>query len=624
MSEEKKPIRRRPVAPPKHELSDTIPAQEPEATVPVHEDPIEQKPQESTATPIDLGAPPPFPDGHDPLDDKTDEEWAKEIERAKAEVEAGVPPVRFGQSAQEAEAAKKQEVDNVTNKMIDEEVRRRMIEMGIDPDTKKPITTSPATEEAPKNQKKELTPEEAEAIVKKQEEIAVKNDASTFVHLNLGTDDDLNDAAEREFEEDTRPQEERQNNPTDYAAGLAMTMQYGQRNNQQKLLTKWIGDILERNTSALVAAANEMRIARVTPKIGDGNGPKKLSGSTAKAAVISRLKGMYRVQLYNSGFWLDLRPPTLMDIDSWMKEVDTDFKELGRVLGGHAHSVLDIYLKRKFMEIVPSMVQRSNYINFNDPNRLVDNISYHDYDTLLWAVCCMMYKDGIGAGIYCTNPDCRHIDSHQFVDLRNICFLNTEVFGAKAQAWMTAGAHAGSKLLTDEDLKEYRDNVVGKPMTLSYENGKIVFELEVPTMRRYIEEGISLVTKIENVLDGDHDIHSDIVSNQITYHLYKMMAPWIKVLNIHDDKGNLSYKIEDREAIFESLDIEMFESNGFFKDITNYVRDTKASIYSATTIKCPKCGKVANLAHDNMFPMDLQYLFFCLSCLQLEQTGASF
>ena len=634
MNEEKKPIRRRPVTPPKHDkvepqVAPTQPLEE--AIIPVHEDAIEPAvPVEETVStqPIDLGTPPPFPGGE--IEDKSDEEWAAEIARAKEEMEAGAPPVRFGQSAAQAEEQKQQTVKSETDKMVDAEVRRRLVEMGIDPDTKKPTTTTPAVATVPVVEKtaapakKELTAEEIEAIAKKQEEIAIKNDASTFVHLNLGTDDDMNDAAEREFEEDTRPEIERQNNPTDYAAGLAMTMTYGQRNNQQKLLTKWVGDILERNTAALVATANEMRIARVTPKIGDGTGPKKLSGSTARAAVISRLKGMYRVQLYNSGFWLDLRPPTLMDIDSWMKEVDTDFKELGRVLGGHAHSVIDIFLKRKFMEIIPELVQRSNYSNFNDPNRLIDNISYHDYDTLLWAVCCMMYKDGIGAGIYCTNPDCRHIDAHQFVDLRNICFLNTEVFNAKAQEWMTQGAHAGSKLLTDDDLKEYRENIVGKQMKLSFDEGKTVYELEVPTIRRFIEEGVSLVGKIEKVLDGEHDVHNDIVSNQITYHLYKMMTPWVKVLEINDDKGNLQYRIEDREAIFESLDIELFDNSDFYKQVTDYIRDTKGSFYSATTLKCPKCGKVADLAHDNMFPMDMQYLFFCLSCLQLEQTGATF
>ena len=41
-------------------------------------------------------------------------------------------------------------------------------------------------------------------------------------------------------------------------------------------------------------------------------------------------------------------------------------------------------------------------------------------------------------------------------------------------------------------------------------------------------------------------------------------------------------------------------------------------------LKCPKCGKVADLKHDNMFPLDMQYLFFCLSCHMLKQTGASY
>lgn len=552
----------------------------------------------------------------------TDEEWAKQIEEARKAKE-GVPPVRAaeGNNAAKAEENVNAQINAATNKIIEEEVQRRL-QLEREKIVASAVTANPPTEAVPTQ--KPTTPTTGELSDEKKAEIAENNDVSNLVHFALGDDDDFINAFEREMDEDDRPESERQSNPTAYAAGMAVNRQLGQGNNQHRLVAKWISEIMERNTEALKGVEREMRLARITPKIGDGTGPKKLTGATARAAVVSRLKGMYRVQLYNSGFWLDLRPPTLIDIDSWMQSIDTEFKELGRCLGGHAHAVIDVYIKQKFFEILPHIVQRSNFEEYNDANKLVANISFHDYDTLLWAMCCMIFKDGIGAGIYCTNPDCRYVDEHQYVDLRNICFLNTEIFNGKAMEWMTKGAHAGSKLLTEDDLKQYREEILGFKKTLTYDEGQTVYELKVPTIKEFIEESLSLVSKMERLLNGNHDISTDLASNQLTFHLYKMLTPWVRTLSLYDEHGNLQYQIPDREAIYDSLDVDHLENSTIYEDAGDFIRDTKISFYSATTLKCPKCGKVADMKHDNMFPLDMQYLFFCLSCHMLEQTGASY
>ena len=528
----------------------------------------------------------------------TDEDWEKQIAEAKAAKEAEQKtPVQPPLLAPKTEDA------------IEREVQRRL---ALERQKQEEAAVAPKPAPVPQG----LSDEE-------KAKIAEKNDVSNYVNIPLGDDDDFIAAFEREMDEDDRPESERQSDPTPYAAGLAVVHQLGQRTNAQRLTASWIADILEKNTEALKGVEKELRLARITPKIGDGSGPKKLTGATARAAVVSRLKGMFRVQLYNSGFWLDLRPPTLIDIDSWMQAIDTDFKELGRCLGGHAHAVTDVFVKQKFFDILPTMVQRSNFEDYNDPNKLVSNISFHDYDTLLWAMCCMIFKDGIGAGIYCTNPECRHVDDHQHIDLKNICFINTAAFPAAAKEWMTRGAHAGSKLLTEADLRQYREEILGFKKTLTYDEGATVYELRVPTIKEFIDESASMLSKMERLLNGNHDINSDLVNNQLTYHMYKMLTPWVKTLSIYDN-GVLQFQIPDREAIYESLDVDTLESSTLYEDVSNFVRDTKMSYYASQTIKCPKCGKLADPKHDNMFPLDLQFLFFCLSCHMLRQTGASY
>jgi hypothetical protein len=141
-------------------------------------------------------------------------------------------------------------------------------------------------------------------------------------------------------------------------------------------------------------------------------------------------------------------------------------------------------------------------------------------------------------------------------------------------------------------------------------------------MREFIEEGAELISKLTALVNGQRDITTDSVSNQLTYHLYKMLTPWIKALKINDDEGNLSYLVEDRPAIYESLDVDHFEDSDMYKQITDYIRDTKIAFFSSTTLQCPKCGKKSSPLRDNMTALDMEYIFFCLSCLMLEQTGA--
>jgi hypothetical protein len=188
---------------------------------------------------------------------------------------------------------------------------------------------------------------------------------------------------------------------------------------------------------------------------------------------------------------------------------------------------------------------------------------------------------------------------------------------------MQHGASSGSGIKTEADLEKYRNEIVHVNRELSFDDGKTVFELRVPTMREFVEEGTELVSKLTALVNGQRDINTDAVSNQLTYHLYRMLTPWIKTLKVNDDDGNLVYLIEDRGAIYESLDVEHFEESDLYKQVSDYIRDTKIAFFSATTLQCPKCGKKSSPLRDNMTALDMEYIFFCLSCLMLEQTGAT-
>lgn len=548
---------------------------------------------------------------------ESDEEWEKKIAEAKKNVEQKkeTPVLHEPSSA----LAPQKDRTPITEPAVDieAEIERRVAERLAAEQKKNEVKEQPKVEE-------KTASVNAEELEQKHAAIAKKNNASGLIFVNLGNDDDFDAAIAREFDEDERPEGEKTRNPTDYAQGMSLIRELGQRTAQQKLLKEWITHLFEKNPNALKAVEDRLRVNKIIPKIGDGSGPKKLSGAAAKAAVISRMKGMYRIQLYNSGFWIDICPPSLVDIDNWMQEVDQEFKELGRCLGGHAHTCLDVFLKKKLCDILPGLIQRSNYENWEDKPALMKNISFHDYDTILWGLCCSMYRDGIGIGVYCTNPDCRHVDTSQYLDVAKLCYINTEKFPAQALEWMTSKAYNAAQLLSDEDLANYRDKLLGFTKTISVDGGASVYELGVPLLVDFIDRGANLVGKITAITNGEKSVQSDELANQMTFHLYKMLLPWIKSLSMNDSDGNLVFKIEDRDAIYESLDINTFGDDNFYQSVVEFIENTKLTYFAANTLKCPKCGKAAELDKENMFPIDLQYVFFGLCCLQMNQNGASF
>lgn len=473
---------------------------------------------------------------------------------------------------------------------------------------------------------KEKTPEEIkeEAIVAKairEKEIAEKNKASAYLYTDLGTDVDLDAAFARAMQEDEREESEKTKNPTDYITGLSICTYLGLRNKQHRLLAKFIDELTDTNKT-LQTCIHELRLAKITPQIGGGatTGPKKLSGAAAMTAVISRQHGMYRIQLYNSGFWISVRPPTLVLMNNFIQTIDNDFQELGRILGGFYHHISGVFIKQKFAEILPQLIVSSNFDKYKDTDELLKNISFQDYETILWALCCLMYRDGIGMAVYCTNPDCKHMDKSQFVDLSNACYLNTDAFNPKAIEWMIGGMN---KTRTTEDLKQYREVVLGFTRKIEVDAGANVYSLAVPSIYDYLQQGTALIGKIAANTNGDKNIKTEVVLNQITFHLYKMMAPWVAGLTMNDEHKNVLYFTEDVDAIYESLDMSKYDSTELYEKIENFIRDTRISYFSLTTLQCPSCGTKTNVTKSKLFPLDVEYVFFCLSCLQLEQIGAA-
>ena len=546
-----------------------------------------------------------------------EEEWAALIEQDKKELEQ-VKNNPDNQIPLEDQKPKQPEhqptVENNTKQELDEIAR---LEKEL---ADKKAKLQGVQETSTKSENNTVTPVSEEDVAKRNEEIAKKNNVSSRVFTDIGTDEELAELVEKIDQEDKRSEEAKEESPSPALTTLIFCDQIGQKTRQQHMMNRFIKELdKEKNQHFKELEESTLKLSKINPHLakGEPGSTIRLKGESARIAVLSRTQGLYRIMLYNSGFWITIHTLTMADAASFVHEVDNDFQELGRVIGGQFHLVLGAYLKNKVLEILPRLIVSSNLEGYDDPSVLGEAISIHDYDTILWGICCSMYRDGIGIGVHCTNPDCRHVDQNMYVDLTKACFINPDVFNEEAMVWM----RDSRKVRTLDDCIHYRNVILKSTQDLELEPGTI-FTLRVPSLQYFTTKSVELIGKMQSVIYKSHNQKNQDLKEQMTLHFYKMLAPWIsKILYKGEDESSPNTLIEDYDAICTAMESLVGATTPYYEKIEAYIRDTKCSMYTLTTLECPKCHKKPNLNSDGVFPLDVEYLFFGLSCRKLEQTG---
>lgn len=583
----------------------------------------------------------------------TDENWAKEIEREKAEQEAVLKKLAEEEKATEQKVTETQQHEMQADQKI-AELERQLAELKAQ--QAKPVQEPPKPQPqpvAPKEPKQEAqqpapsapvnpleklqqdelggtlsqnTPEVnapkeeiVDPVQKKHDEIATKNNCSNRVFTDNGTEDDLDNAIITYDREDQRDEEAKEESPSPGIIAMSLCAQAGQKTKQARMMNRYLNELKELNQKFEILTESVLRLSKITPRLpkNDKTTPIHLSGDAAKIAVLSRTQGLYRIMLYNSGFWITVRPLTVSDASAFVHEVDNDFKELGRILGGQFHLVLGAYLKQKVLEILPNVIVSSNLEDWDQPDVLGEAISMHDYDTILWGICCSMYRDGIGIGVHCTNMECRHIDANQYVDLTKACYINPDVFNEEAMTWMR-DTRVNRTL---DDCLRYRNTILKSTKTLPMDDNKVLIHMRVPSIQTYTKRSVELIGKMQSAIYRAKTRKNQELQNQVIFHIYKMLAPWISSI-VYKNESDADVVIEGYDAICADLEARAEQDHTLYSKLEEYIRDTKCSMYCLTSIECPKCHKKPNLNSEGLFPLDVEYLFFGLTCLKLEQTGA--
>lgn len=342
----------------------------------------------------------------------------------------------------------------------------------------------------------------------------------------------------------------------------------------------------------------------------------ELSGKNAALAFTARIKGIKKVYLYNSGFYVCLRPMDLNELDSFYTEVDQDGQELGRIVGGLMFLVHDMHLKTKFMELLQSITVTSNLVGWDRKKTLMDNISIQDLDTLYWAVCSMMHKNGIKVDLICGHDECKHITHNQLMDINRMRIVDPSGMSADALKFLIS-----DEPVKPEQLEKYRKETLDMSHTFTYNH--LRFDLNVPTVGEVIRYNKDLMAEIVGATNDEYTLNNEKITRSIMINYNRNFTPWIKKISYIDDSGNVEFSCRDVSGIHAALALndDSADEGVILHEITAFIRETKLSHVGYAVLSCAKCGKSSTDAINGYKAWDAQGLFTSLTYLKLGLIG---
>lgn len=549
-------------------------------------------------------------------------DWNDSISKAKeAAAQQAENSVQSDQSVEDAVKRIEQKQQTIQAPTEEKKVNDDEFKSYFNPDAGMKTIENPPYVESPE-----------EAAKRTRCEADKNNDASEYIHEVLGADDAVTKATDyiRQERENNKglTAEERESNPElkklyAWASDLRGALEDNEMFGQQRHLTLSMIDALNRHNQYLQELDQKLSIAKITAKL-EGK-PKLYKGEEAIQLINNRYRGVYKVQLHNSGFWIKIVPLSPANLDAWMQEIDFQYKQIGRLVGGHFYLGLGVYLKEKLADLLRLTIVDSNLQNWKEGSTLVDNISLQDYETICWAYATIMHKDGISISTVCTNPECQHTNKHHYVDLARCSFINPAVYTKEAITFMMEGSAPGI-IRTKEAVQNYRTKLLKNSRLINF-NETDQLELRDPSLGQYIRTGMKvmgeLIAAVNNAGEDTKKptIDDDKARRETANRLSMMLSPWVSRVICKDKAGNVQAVIEDQKAITDLLETVISEKDDIIASIEQFITESKVSFYGYVNAKCPKCGKQMDLLKDNIAPIDMEYILFCLSYLKLEQIG---
>lgn len=381
-------------------------------------------------------------------------------------------------------------------------------------------------------------------------------------------------------------------------------------------------------SKALALAVREGKMAQLIEiegrKVRDGIASKnllkgKVSGSRISSNEAIKLamaasQGIMKVHFYNSGFYVNIRPPVLVELNQLYNTIRSSGKEYEKEFGALYHLPFDKKIKEAIMELFTNLVIDSNLHNYDKPGVLMDALAFPDHVVAMWAMSCLMFKEGAKIRYVCAEHNCGHVHNTT-IDISKMRMNNYRLVSAE-QVMFTNSA----TVRTLEDLAKYR-------MSLKLEEKVVLDEqwslkLDTCVMSEWFAFANEFNSKLLSQLQ---DTSEESIANYYESAQNRIVAPWTKEVIITEN--GIEGIIADKSVFAGVLDaLQLHESKIIQKEyarltarIEDYIQKISVSHICYSFNKCPKCGKIPSSAVNNLIACDVQSTFFTLLIMRLTR-----
>lgn len=362
-------------------------------------------------------------------------------------------------------------------------------------------------------------------------------------------------------------------------------------------------------------SAARPRIAK--PKDGDN----VLVGDRAIRMITAKLSDSQTIQipLWQSGIWLCIEAPDLIEQDRLDRRIASERVRLGRNTRGAIFSNDSVYFADIIMDFVLERVFDCNVKGWT-PELLRNLIRQPDIQTIAWALALSMYAKGFPLSQPCTaDPTkCTYV-TNELIDLSKIHWVDRSRLNDKQRKFMLAR----DTKRTEEQILDYQGEFKEPAnKTLPLPEYELTVVYAVPSVEQHIQSGIRWVEDIVLTTERtfgarlDDEKKEEFFVSQANASRIRRYSHWISSIIITSDGEQ--YIINDRDTI-EKTAVKLCNDSELRKRIINgavqYANSSLVSMVALPNYACPSCGSWHHTeegAEKMLFPLDAVSVFFTL------------
>lgn len=314
-----------------------------------------------------------------------------------------------------------------------------------------------------------------------------------------------------------------------------------------------------------------------------------VTGREARLAFAAQSRGLFRLNLYNTGIFIDMIPPIALDLASSFEMVDQNYERIGKLLGEYTFMFIDILFKEAIIELLSECVIHSNLKDWDQNGLLLNTISANDYQDIVMAFVAMSSPNRtIQVDFDCIAPDCGHHFSKDYLLTKF-----QHVIHGNSDAIEYMGKYTPQ--VTLDEVKEYQKLLPKQTSKIKFA-GKTV-TTKVPTLTELIQSSRATLGELEARLGEEPTVRNRKARNlllQLTNHNF---VPWIREISgVKKSSSDEIFSTTSTEEFAGILDMEGFDIDSsheqFLTDITNFILLSDVTVIGYPAQACPKCGDI--------------------------------